>query len=174
MSQNQPFISRIDLEIKSLQDKINKFEEKKKNFLELADKFPNIKLEYGSGYFHTKDNIYPQVSCMNLHNFYDTITAEFFISPTKTNGYKIFVSSNERYSKNHFIIASMSRIDYRTRARGITVLNYEKLISDDCPNKKKFLKRIKIYLMKKIKELNLTLDPASFNYEIFSKLLMLK
>ena len=174
MSQTNLFLNRIDNEINLIKSKIEKLENKKKAFIEVCEKFPNIVLDYNYGHFYTKDNIQSQVSCMNLHMFYDAITVEFFISPTKTNGYKIYVGSNERYAKNYFNIATIKTVNYKTRERLIKVLNYDSLISDECPSKKKFLKRIKLYLMKKLKETNSNIDPTSFNYEMFSKLLLLK
>lgn len=157
-------ISSIDYRIKANHQEIEKLVKAKDKLLSVQKQYPGIHYDHGS---YILDNIKDKVSCMTLSNRYRGIFVRFSLSPTKHSGLKIF--SGPLDTKIADII-----FDYKTNNHKIKILDYDSAISDLCPSKKRFLKRIKFFLLHIITKSKFNITDDSFNKENFIKLLLLK
>lgn len=157
-------ISDIDFRIKINNQEIERLLKAKEKLLSMQKQYPGI--HYNHGAFILND-IKDQVSCMALSDRYRGIYARFNLSPSKHNGLKIFSAPLD--SKIADII-----FDYKTNNHKIKIYDYDSMISELCTSKRRFIKRIKFFLLHAITMGKFGITDDSFNKETFIKLLLLK
>lgn len=174
----QYIINELDRDITKGKTELVFLEERKKALLTLDKLYPGAHYEHGS---ICLDNIWDKITCMRLSKKYryyhsQQICARFLLSKKDMmDDIKIHTYPYENILANITTKQKHSIGPYKSdRIKEICVLNYNKLISDDCLKKKDFTKRIRKYLINMIVRDNLTIDPASYNYDDFQRMLLLK
>lgn len=153
-------ICYLEKNIQRYESSIEHFKARKQIYLDLNEKYKNLRIhnnclvadlpiEEVSGMQITRR----WVSNINVSSRFQ-IQVSFNASPTKNNGLKIF--NNPLTS----VVAIYG-------GGVIKILDYTKIISDESKFKKKFLKRIKSFLIKDIGRLGLSVTQDSYNAELF-------
>lgn len=163
-------ITNISKDICFQESIVSNLNNKKLKFQKIKEQFPNAQFENGNLCI---DSIWEQISCMRIEQrrYYGTskINAKFLLG--KKNSYedmKIFSYPLEN------LIAEI-KISYGlSRKKEISIFDYKKIIPIECPKRNSFIKRIKLYLISRIMNDNLSIISGSFNEDEFSKLLLLK
>jgi hypothetical protein len=177
-------VKNVEYKIKDLENKIArikntipKYEKRIENLKiikdgagKLLERYPNIIYRYGSAHLENVDlsaNDWDKVGGMSLTRNWDH----------NNTSLKISFSFNKKYSEGikTYITPKNGVIAKITAKTGnIVIYDYKSMISDDCPRKKSFIKKIKRYIIKEISKKNLIISDTSFDKDEFLKLLLLK
>jgi hypothetical protein len=163
-------ISYLDIKIQCSQQRTDSYTNKKEKLLVIKQNYPNIKCENGT---FSLDGIQDQITCMSLERKYGRfagtsvvdIIAKFSLGEKKQNGIKIYSSPVRN------VVATI-RHPYSNKE--IIIRDYESLISKTCPARKRFLKRIKLFLINYVVNNKLSISKDSFDQDGFMRLIMLK
>ena len=177
--QLQYIINELDRGITKAKTELVFLEERKDALIKLDKQYPNAHYEHGS---ICLDNIWDKISCMRLSRKYryyhsQQVCARFLLSKKDmTDGIKIHTYPYENVIAN---ITTKSKTGsmhkgYNDRIKEICVLDYGILIPEACTKKKDFMKRIRKYIINMIVRDNLVIDLASYNYDDFQRMLLLK
>jgi hypothetical protein len=163
-------IKSIEREISQHTKTLQQLQARKEGFLKLKQDYPTAEYDAGS---ICSNEIWDKVSCMRLvhgkgRNWND-ICAKFLLHERDSpEGLKL-------YTNPLFNTIATIKYNYGSpRKYEITIFDYKALIPDSCPNKKKFIRRIKLHLVKKITQGKLTIAANSFYKDEFENLLLIK
>lgn len=160
-------IKEIDKDV-ILQEKIiQQLKQKKEIYLKIKEEYPDAVIDRGNVCLN---NIWDKITCMRIerNNYYD-VSVKFLV------GKKFTICGMNTYTNPLFSRIATIQNNYSGQRRTeITIFDFKSLIPDSCPSKKKFVKRIKIYLLNRIVKDKLFIHPNSFGKEEFTKLMLLK
>lgn len=167
----EALVEYVDKKISRSQRTLDFFSKRKQNITNVLETYPDVK--YLEGKF-CLDDIKNQVSCMSLQKKYvrnyetlETqidIIANFSLSSAKSN-LKIYSSPINN------IVASVNWP--LVPKREIVIHNYSLFLGEGKHNKK-FIKRIKLFLIKYITANRLVISKHSYDREAITKLMLLK
>lgn len=166
-------LSKIDFDIDHHKRLILQLEEKKKKLTNLQDKIPDA--IYHNGAVCLQD-IWDKISCMKIERKQEYAAARTDIIAKFSIAQKYRIDGRKIYSypfENKIASISWHMGGSPKGKNYIYISDIDDLISNDCPRKKAFITRIKLFLVDEIHRYNLSIDDSQYDHEI-SKLLMLR
>jgi hypothetical protein len=169
-------IKAIDKDIEYTELKASSLFEKKNKYIAIQTKYPNALI-------HRKticvDDVWENVRNMRIKPVFETqdhqvvrnITIQFPISDNlKMPGVRVFAGT-----KPATTIATVE-FDFSASPKKaeLKIANYAAIIPDACPNKQRFIFRIRKYLFRQINLFNYKISPSSYDLAIFEKWDMLR
>lgn len=164
-------ISSIDRDINYHEKQLLSIKTRRDKLAELAKVYPDMKCENN---VFCLPSIWETVDCMRLervrngHSYSSmNLVARFSVGVRNLiGGMKIHTDPYNNV---------IAKIDYPYKAqKTIEIYDYNKLIPDSCPNKTKFIKRIKARIMQHIIRTGLTITANSYDKEHIEKLMLLR
>ena len=164
-------ISSLDRDAIYHERQLVSIKSKRDKLAELAKLYPDMKCENN---VFCLPSIWQDVSCMRLdriRNGYSysslNLVARFSVGAKNLiGGMKIHI---DPYNN------PVCKIDYPYRGtKSIEIFDYSKIISEDCPHKAKFMKRIKSRIIQYISSSQLNITANSYDKASIEKLLLLR
>lgn len=151
--------------------RIQKLQANKNGILELAERFPNAKFDGGDVYIDDLDNNWDKIAGLSIDRTWDKglthLKIKFSMNKKNSGGIKVYMLPSQN------TIATMNRYATKDKQPYIEIFDYKSLISDKCPRKKAFVKRIKKFILANIKDKKLTILDSSHDKSEFLKLMLL-
>jgi hypothetical protein len=168
-------LSDLDREITLSEFQLTLLKERKNSLAKLNEQFPNAHYEHNA---ICLDDIWHKITCMRIRRvsryYYNSkVNVSFLLGKRDAiEGIKIHTHP---YEQTIAEIASIYNPSIsKNRVKEMLIFDYAKLIPEQCPDRAKFLKRIKKYLIGIITRENLLIKDGSFNQEEYQRLILLK
>jgi|SRR5271170_4090233 len=164
-------ISNYDKEILRKERDIVDLQKEKAKYQKIKELYPAA---HYTGRAICLPNIWDKITCMRIERkrkYYSMsyINVKFFLGKGQlVEGMKIYTLPFDNP------VAAIKHTYGMTKEKQIEIFDYKKIIPDECPRKKAFIKRIKLYLVRSITQDGLTIDNKSFDKDEITKLMLLR